>query len=169
MKINNLQFAYRIEIDSTTKSNWESYVFDASYSEYLLQEQLFNSKENPVENFRELLQKNPKAKELNFLVGASILRYIEQLNGNLYQVRDVLNKNCLKFDNFELDVVSSSNRDKTKHKIGITFYSKVYDFLGMMNENYLISDNANDALILTKMYASRPYLSIAAINLKDEN
>ena len=51
--IKKVQFAYRLVIDASTTSIWEKYVFDATYKEYYLQEQLFQQETYKVETFRE--------------------------------------------------------------------------------------------------------------------
>lgn len=66
--IKKIQFAYRFTIDAQTNSVWEKYVFEATYKEYFLQEQLYQDNQKKVETFRELKRYNPKAEQLHYLV-----------------------------------------------------------------------------------------------------
>ena len=168
-KIKKVQFAYRLIIDVNTASIWEKYLFEATYKEYYLQEQLFQNENNKVETFLELKRYNPKAEQLHYLVGVAAIPYIEQLAGNLYQIKDKLNKTHLNFINFELDIINSSNLHHQKHKIGITFYTKQYLYFGEMNDNYLISlEEEKSSIIKTLMFPYREQFSISSIELENE-
>lgn len=134
-----IRFAYRIVIDSNSSLTWEKYVFEDTYREYLMQSQLFNNKENPVTTFRELLIENEKAEQLHFLVGMATNGYVQQLKGNLYSVADVLGNNYFPINGFKLDIVNSDTTDKTKHKVGITFFSKEMLLLDIINNYYLVT------------------------------
>lgn len=169
MIINKVQFAFRLLIDAETTSVWEKYVLEATYKEYYLQEQLFQDPNNKVSSFLELKRLNPKAEQLHYLVGMSVIPYIEQLNGNLYQIKDNLNKTHLKFINFEVDIINSSNLNFKEHKVGVTFYTKEYYYFGQINNCYLIAETVESSeLVQTIMIPNRPLFSIASIALKDE-
>jgi hypothetical protein len=165
--IDKVQFAFRIVIDAETTSIWEKYVFEATYKEYYLQEQLFQDEIDKVETFIELKRKNEKVVQLNHLVGIAAIPYIEQLNGNLYQIKDKLNKTHLQFVNFELDIVNSSSTDYLKYKIGITFFTKQYPYFGEVNNSYLIAlEDDFNGNIKTLMIPNRENFSICSIELK---
>ncbi len=167
--IKKVQFAYRLVIDASTTSIWEKYVFDATYKEYYLQEQLFQQETNKVETFRELLRQNKKAEQLHYLVGMATIPYIEQLEGNLYQITDNLNKTHLNFVDFELDIINSSNQNHANHKVALTFYTKQYFYFGEVNNHYLISsDEELKTNIKTLMIPNRQHFSIVSIELEDE-
>lgn len=164
--IKKIQFAYRLTIDAQTNSVWEKYVFEATYKEYFLQEQLFQDNLKKVETFRELKRYNPKAEQLHYLVGMAAIPYIEQLEGNLYQITDNLNKTHLKFVDFEIDIVNSSNLSHLKHQIGLTFFTPQYLYFGEINNQYLISnDDEQDNIIKTLMIPNRKQFSIYSIEL----
>lgn len=168
-KIHKVQFAFRLIIDAKTTSVWEKYVLEATYREYYLQEQLFQDINNKVDSFMDLKRLNPKAEQLHYLVGMSAIHYIEQLKGNLYQIKDNLNKNHLKFINFEIDIINSSNKNFHEHKIGITFYTQQYYYFGEVNNCYLVAENTENLdFIQTMMIPNRPFFSISSISIKDE-
>jgi len=141
MKLNmtKIRLAFRIVIDSNSSFIWDKYVFEDTYKEYLLQSQLFNSKEQPKNTFRELLSENEKAHQLHFLVGMAASGYVEQLKGNFHRVSDVLGNNYFPFVNYQLDIINTDITDSSKHKIGITFYSPMLVLIEIINNCYLVS------------------------------
>ncbi len=140
-----IQLAYRLVIDSNSTFVWDKYVFEDTYQEYLLQHQQFNSKENPKKTFRELLADNEKAEKLHYLVGIAAANYAQQLKGNLYRVTDILGNNYFPFINYRLDIINTDIEDISKHKIGITFYSPLLTYLGMVGNHYLLSKNTEES------------------------
>lgn len=156
-----IRFAYRILIDSKAQSLVEKYIFEDTYKEYLLQHQLFNSKENPKATFRELLHENPKAEQLHFLLHIAANGYLEQLNGLIYKVPDFLGKNYMPFESFQLDIINTDITDITKHKIGITFYSPLLLWLDTINNCFLVSQQIeNQNNFETMMFQFQNNLSI---------
>jgi hypothetical protein len=139
-----IQLAYRLVIDSNSTFVWDKYVFEDTYQEYLLQHQQFNNKENPKNTFRELLTENEKATQLHYLVGIAAQNYVQQLNGNFYRVTDILGNNFFPFTNYRLDIINTDITDINKHKIGITFYSPLLTYLGMVDNHFLLSKNTDD-------------------------
>lgn len=140
-----IQLAYRFVIDKDSTFVWDKYVFEDTYQEYLLQHQQFNSKENPFKTYRELLSENEKAEKLHYLVGIAAANYVQQLKGNLYRVTDILGNNYFPFINYRLDIINTDITDINKHKIGLTFYSPLLTYLGMVDKHFLLSKNTEDS------------------------
>lgn len=156
-----IRFAYRITIDNNSSYNWDKFVFEDTYKEYLMQQQLFNSKENPKTTFRELLAENPKASQLHFLVGMAANGYVEQLKGSFHRVPDALGNHFLPFTNYQLDIVNTDINDSSKHKIGITFFSPLLLLLDTINNHYLVtSETEKENGFQTLMFAVQPGLTI---------
>lgn len=156
-----IQLAYRLVIDNNATFVWDKYVFEDSYQEYLLQHQQFNSKENPKNTFRELLAENEKATQLHYLVGIAASNYVQQLNGNFYRITDILGNTYFPFINYRLDIINTDSTDISKHKIGITFFSPLLTYLGMVNDHFLLSKNTDDTNEFeTFMIAAQTNLSV---------
>ncbi|WP_162126546.1 hypothetical protein [Flavobacterium phycosphaerae] len=156
-----IRLAYRIVIDNSSTFVWDKYVFEDTYKEYLIQQQLFNSKENPKTTFRELLSENEKAYQLHFLTGMAANDYVAQLKGHFHRVTDVLGNHFFPFTNYELDIINTDITDSKKHKIGITFYSPMLLLLDIINNRYLVStelEKDNGFSILE--FAQQPNLAI---------
>lgn len=164
MKISKIRLAYRILIDSSSTIIWDKYVFEDTFKEYKMQSQQFNSVENPKNTFRELLSENEKAAQLHFLTGSAADGYVQQLKGNFYRVPDVLGNQYFPFINYQLDIVNSDITDHSKHKIGITFYSPLLSYFGIIEGNYIVSKNTeNRNEYETIMFPVQPHLSICYI------
>lgn len=147
MEIKKIKLAYRLVIDSSSGFLWDKYVFEDTFKEYKMQSQQFNSAENPKNTFRELLAENQKATQLHFLTGIAANGYVEQLKGNLHRVTDVLGNNYFPFINYQLDILNTDITDISKHRIGITFYSPLLTYFGIIEGNYLVSkitENKNE-------------------------
>lgn len=156
-----IRLAYRMVIDSASTFVWDNYVFEDTYKEYLMQQQLFNSKENPKPTFRELLSENEKAIQLHFLVSMAANSYVTQLKGHFYRVSDALGNHFFPFTNYELDIINTDITDISKHKIGITFYSPMLLLLDTVNGHYLVSKEVEkDNGFQTLAFAMQPNLAI---------
>jgi len=136
-----IRLAYRLVIDINSTFIWDKYVFEDTFKEYLMQHQQFNSKENPKNTFRELLTENEKANQLHYLTGIAANSYVEQLKGNFHRITDVLGNNYFPFTDYRLDIINTDITDISKHKIGITFYSPLLIYFGIIENNYMISKN----------------------------
>ncbi|WP_333599238.1 hypothetical protein [Flavobacterium sp.] len=156
-----IRLAYRIVIDTASTFAWDKYVFEDTYKEYLMQQQLFASKENPKTTFRELLNENEKANQLHFLVSMAANGYVEQLKGNFHRVTDVLGNHFFPFTNFQLDIINTDITDSSKHKIGITFYSPMLVLVDIINNHYLVStETEKETGFQTLEFAMQPNLAI---------
>lgn len=156
-----IRLACRIVIDNTAASAWDRYIFEDTYREYLMQQQLFNTKDNPADTFRELLAANPKAEQLHFLTGMAADSYIKQLKGNFYRITDVLGNTQFPFTGYRLDIINTSITDSSRHKIGITLFTPLFTFLGMLNNCYLVSLSTEEqAGYETLMFPVQPQVSV---------
>lgn len=157
-----IKLAFRVVIDHTANQPWDRYIFEDTYREYIMQQQLFNDKEKPKHTFRELLSENPKAEQLHFLTGMAAESYITQLKGSFYRLPDVLGSTFFPFTNCRLDIVNTDITDMARHKVGITFYSPLFTYLGIVNNCYLISKNTSNEQngLETLMFPVQPQLAI---------
>jgi len=144
MSTTKIRLAYRIVIDSKSTMVWDKYVFEDTFKEYKMQQQLFNARENPIATFRELLSENPKAEQLHYLTGIAASPYVDQLKGNLYRVTDVLGNNYLPFSGYKLDIINTDVNNIGKHKIGLTFFSPVLVLVDLLDNHYLVSKNVDN-------------------------
>lgn len=169
MEISRIKLAYRIVIDHTSSILWDKYVFEDTFKEYQMQSQQFNSETNPQNTFRGLLAENEKASQLHFLTGIAASGYVDQLKGNFHRVSDVLGNTYFPFINYQLDILNTDVHDISKHRIGLTFYSPLLSFFGVMEGNYLVSKNTEDSNgYETIMFPVQKNLSVCYIEKKEE-
>lgn len=161
MQYPKIRLAYRIVIDNASTAAWDRYVFEDTYREYLMQQQLFNTPGDAKNTFRELLSENPKATQLHFLTGMAVNSYAAQLKGSFYRLTDVLGSTFFPFTGHRLDIINTDITDISRHKIGITLYSPLLTYLGMVNDCFLVSqDTEQKAGYETLMFAVQPQLAI---------
>lgn len=157
-----IKLAFRITIDSNSKNIWDQYVFEEAYREYRIQHQVYQSKEQPALYYWELLSQNPNANKIPFIVASSIQSYVDQLNGEIKSLPDVLGSTFFKFKNYKVDIVSAHFTDITKFKIGITFFSIPFLLIDIIDQKYLLSENtyAEKGVFSTFMLAFHQQVSI---------
>lgn len=161
MKHPKIRLALRVVVGESSASLWEKYIFEDTYKEYVMQQQRFNDKENPVNTFRELLVVNPAADQLHFLTGIAAENYIAQFKNRFYRYTDILGSTFFPFTGYRLDIINTDVTDISKHKIGITFFSPLFTFLGMMNNAYLVSENTEENKgYETVMFPVQPQFSV---------
>lgn len=162
MKNAQIRLAFRIVIGHESALLWDKYVFEDTYFEYKIQHQVFDDPKNPVKNYWELLQKNPNAERIPFLLAAAAQKYVEQLKGEIKSLPDALGSSYFGFEEFRVDLISSKTEEVARHKIGLTFYSPLLTLIDIIDGKYLVSTNP-DILsgVETKMFAFHPQLSIS--------
>ncbi|NIF07010.1 hypothetical protein F3J23_16350 [Chryseobacterium sp. Tr-659] len=157
-----IRLAFRIIIDQTSEMIWDRYVFDDTYFEYKIQHQVFDDQQNPTKNYWELLQKNPNAKQIPFLLSGAASNYVSQLGGVIRSLPDVLGNTFFPFDHFRLDLVSSHLEDTSKHKIGLTFFTPELLLIDIIDNKYLLSnDIGRENGFDTYMLPFHPQIAIA--------
>ncbi|MGC4130135.1 MAG: hypothetical protein QM564_11405 [Bergeyella sp.] len=163
-----IRLAFRITIGQNPEHLWDQYVFEDTYQEYRIQHQVFNSKENPVNHYWELLAQNPAAHRIPFLLSASAENYVKQLNGEIKSLPDALGNRFFKFENYKLDIVNAHLNDASKFKIGITFFSGKLLLIDIIDNKFLLSENLNTEEILpTFMFPFHQQVSICEYEKMD--
>lgn len=166
MRKGTIRLVYRKIIDVNTQNVWEKYVFDATYAEFLMQSQLYNQ-EKRYSTFSELKNNVPNADKLHFLVCASVIGYLKQLNGKMPDVLNSLGKLFLPFSNYKFEIIESDIRDRSKHRIAIELFSDPLTWFDTIDNQLLVAVNVSDESraneVLTDMFSMQPYLSIHSL------
>ena len=97
-----ITICYRKIIDARSPGRWEKLVFEDSYTEFLIQSQLYNP-EKKYTRFSDILQYAPGAKKLHFLVSAAVVNYIKPLNSRMPDITSNLGKSFLHFQHYFFD------------------------------------------------------------------
>jgi hypothetical protein len=161
-----IRLLYRKIISLSSQDPWEKLVFEDTYKEFLMQSQTLNP-EKKYFTFGELIQHVPGAEKLNFLVSASVVGYLKQLNGKVPDVISNIGKRFLPFNGYQFEIINSDTRDKAKHQIAVNFISEPLTWYDTVNNLLLVSVNAGarneQGEVLTEMFSMQPYLSIYSL------
>jgi hypothetical protein len=158
-----ITLCYRKIIDANSQGSWEKMVFEDSYNEFRMQAQLFNQ-EKKFKTFAELLQDNPDAQRLHFLVSPAVVGYLRQLNGTIPDILNNIRKHFLKFSQFQFEIINSNLLDRSKHQIAINFYSEPLTWLDTIGDYLLVTDqDASTSEVQTQIFKLQPYLTINSL------
>ncbi|MCW3110956.1 MAG: hypothetical protein JWQ09_5462 [Segetibacter sp.] len=164
-----IQMCYRKIIDNTQQQPWEKLVFDDSYTEFLMQAQFFNQQKK-YNTFSELVMNVPGADKLHFLVSASVIGYVRQLNDTIPDILNNLGKHFLPFKNFRFEIINSDIRNKAAHQVAINFYSEPLIWHDTIDNSLLVSlkkEEPGQEEVFTEMFQLRPMLSIYSLKSCD--
>ncbi len=163
MTTRTITLCYRKIISDTSTKTWEKMVFEDSYNEFRMQAQLYNP-EKKHRSFAQLVQHVPGAEKLHFLVSAAVIGYVQQLHETIPDIVNLLGKHFLQFSRFHFEIINSDLQDKTKHQVGINFYSTPLIWHDTVGDFLLVSDGKETAgEILTHLFGLQPYLSIHSL------
>lgn len=157
-----IRFCYRKVIDVSSTRQWDKYVFESTYAEFLMQSQFYNQ-EKKYTAFSELMQNVPAAEKLHFLVSAAITGYLQQLNGIIPDILSNLGKHFLSFSNYRFEIIESDVKNKNTHRVAINFFSDPVIWHDTVDNYLLVSWLAAEAGgdgVLTELIQLQPFLSI---------
>jgi hypothetical protein len=124
---------------------------------------LFSPK-NRNTTFSEILQNNPDAQRLHFLVSPSVIGYLKQMNGTIPDILNNLGKHFLKFSNFQFEIVNSHLTDMSKHQVAVNFYSEPLTWIDTIGDFLLVSEQSpSSAEFQTHLFQIQPYLTIQTL------
>jgi hypothetical protein len=165
-----IRLSYRKVIDADSQNVWEKYVFEATYQEYLIQSQNYNP-DKKYFTFAELKHHVPNADKLHFLVSASVINYLKQLNGYVPDILNNQGKAFLPFKNYRFEVIDSDVRYKSRHRITVEFISEPITWIDTVGNLLLVTFKetvpAGDDGILTEMFTMQPFLSIHSLKQEE--
>lgn len=156
-----IKLAFRVVIDENSSMLWDQYIFEDTYLEYKIQHQVFDDKDDPVKNYWQLLLKNCNAEKIPFLLSTAVVNYVSQLNGEIKSLPDVLSNTYFPIEDFKLDLISSNVEDKSKHKIGLTFYTPELLLMDIIDNKYLLSKTTSGEHFDTFMFSFHPQVAIS--------
>ncbi|HKZ67537.1 MAG TPA: hypothetical protein VJ111_14325 [Chitinophagaceae bacterium] len=170
MKKRVIHFCYRKVIDASSKKPWDKYVFESTYTEFLMQAQFYNQ-EKKYTTFGGLQLNVPNAEKLHFLVSAAIVGYLQQLEERIPDILNNLGKHFLNFKNYRFQIINSDIKNKASHQVAINFYSEPmiwHDTIGGYLLVSSLAEEKGDEGILTHLVELQPFLSIYSIKEETE-
>jgi hypothetical protein len=159
-----IRLCYRKIIDTASLKLWDKYVFEDTYTEFLLQAQLYNQ-EKKYTSFVELIHNVPGSEKLHFLVSAAAIGYLKQLNGIMPDIVNALGRLFLPFNNYRFEIINSDTKDKTKHQIAVSFYTEPLTWHDTIGNQLMVSipGKTENGETLTELLTMQPFLSIYSL------
>ena len=155
-----IKVVYRQLIDESCQSAFEKAIFQASYDEFLLKSQAYNS-EGKFKTFSKIKANDGRANSLHYKLSFSVGHFIAQLNNKMPVIKDNRgNKIAFEVANFEL--IESHIEDISLHKVAINYETGLLSLIEIMGEYLLLtSDNLPEhGPIDTFVLRMQPDLSI---------
>ena len=159
-----IRLCYRKVIDIHSVKPWDKFVFDDTYTEFLMQSQLYNQ-EKKYTSFSDILTHAPAAEKLHFLVSAAVIGYLQQLHGKVPDQLNSLGRLFLPFNQYRFEIINSDVKDKTKHQVAINFFTDHLVWHDTINNQLLVSipGNIENGEILTELFTLPPFVSIYSL------
>ena len=165
-----IRLCYRKVIDINSTKPWDKFVFDDTYTEFLLQSQLYNQ-EKKYASFSDIITHVPAAEKLHFLVSAAAIGYLQQLHGKMPDLLNNLGRLFLPFTHYRFEIINSSTKDKTKHQVAINFFTGDLVWHDTINNQLLLSipGNMENGEILTELFTLLPFVSIYSLKTPEQH
>jgi hypothetical protein len=164
-----ITLCYRKIIDKNSIKPWEKLAFEDSYKEFKMQSQLYNQN-NKYQTFSELIHHVKGSEKLHFLVSASVINYIRQLNDVIPDILNTIGKQFLHFTQFKFEIINSHLQNIDKHSIAISFYSNPLIWIDTIAPYVLTASNfEQDGEVLTDMFLMQSFLTIHSIKNYDDD
>ncbi|HEY8897661.1 MAG TPA: hypothetical protein VIM79_22705 [Niastella sp.] len=165
-----IRLCYRKLIDIQSTKPWEKLVFDDTYTEFLMQSQLYN-REKKYSTFSDIITHVPAADKLHFLVSAAVIGYLQQLQGRVPDLVNNLGRLFLPFNNYRFEIINSDIKDRTKHQVAINFFTDHLVWHDTINNQLLLSvpGNTENGEVLTELFTLPPFVSIYSLKSPVQN
>src|ERR1700760_137005 len=114
-----IKMVYRQVIDESCSSAFEKAILQASYHEFLLKSQAYNS-EGKFKTFSKIKANDGRANSLHYKLSFSVGHFIAQLNNKIPVIKDNLG-NRLSFDTVRFELIESHIEDESLHKVALNY------------------------------------------------
>lgn len=160
-----IKLAYRQIIDANAGTPFEKEVFNATFAEFLLQQQSF-SRGLELFTWSAIREKFPKAyPALPFKVSFAIAGLLLSLDKKIPGLEDTLGLRQVNFTSHYFQLLASDVNDPSVHKAAIIYFTDTLTYFGNIGDALLLSDGnthqaAKDQPVQTFQLKTGPYLSI---------
>ena len=133
-----IKFAYKQVIDANAQGVFEKNVFMDTYSEFLMQSQVYN-KDKRFNTLDQMINENPKANSLHYKVGFAIGLYVKELNNLIPGLKDSLGITSIPFENYKLHILASDISNKQAHKVAVIYRTGTCTLFDAIGENLVVA------------------------------
>ena len=156
-----IRLAYRKHIDAAATTPFDQKIFNATWSEFLIQCQSF-SKGLELHTWQQIRQTFPKSDPaLPFKVGFAIAGILNAQNQRIPGLTDALGDASIPFECYHFHLIASDARDRSTHQISITYHTGDLTLLATLGDQLLLTQTPPQTLQLKL----QPGLSIISYRL----
>jgi hypothetical protein len=157
-----IKLVYRQVIDESSESGFEKAIFMASYQEFLLKSQAYNT-EGKFKTFTSMKMNDGRANSLHYKLSFAVSHFIAQLNNKTPWVKDNMG-NKLSFDTARFELIESHIEDMSLHKIAINYETSILSLIELFGEYMLLAQGnlPENEPIDTFVLRMQPNLSIVS-------
>ncbi|HVW59351.1 MAG TPA: hypothetical protein VHC48_04925 [Puia sp.] len=160
-----IKLAYRQIIDASSVTPFEKEVFNATFAEFVLQQQSF-SKGLELFTWSAIREKFPKAHPaLPFKVSFAIAGLLPSLDKKIPGLEDTLGLRQVNFTSHYFQLLASDINDPSVHRVAIIYFTDTLTYFGNVGDALLLADGnahqaAEDQPVQTFQLKIDPHLSI---------
>lgn len=157
-----IKLVYRQVIDESSESGFEKAIFMASYQEFLLKSQAYNT-EGKLKTFTSLKMHDGRANSLHYKLSFAVGHFIAYLNNKMPHIKDNMG-NKLSFDTAKFELIESHMEDISLHKIAINYETGTLYLIELFGEYILLAEDnlPENEPIDTFVLRMQPNLSIVS-------
>ena len=135
-----ITMAYRQIIDAASASPFEQEIFKITYAEFMFQQQSF-SKGQDLFTWSAIKEKFPKSfPALPFKVSFAIAGLLHSLDKKIPGLEDTSGTRAIRFINYNFELIASDTKDRSAHKIAITYHTERYTLLYSIGNSLLLAE-----------------------------
>ena len=143
-----IRLAYRQHIDVTATTPIDQKIFNATWSEFLIQRQSF-SKGLELYTWEDIRRTFPKSDPaLPYKVGFAIAGTLNTQNHRIPGLPDALGEYAVPFECYRFHLVASDARDRSSHRISITYHTGDLTLLEVLGDYLLLTQTPPQTLVL---------------------
>jgi hypothetical protein len=148
MQYPTIRLAYRQYIDVTATTPFAQKIFNATWSEFLIQRQSF-SKGLEIYAWEDIRRSFPKSDPaLPYKVGFAVAGTLTAQNHRIPGLADALGDYSIPFDRYHFHLIASDARDRTTHRVSITYYTGDLTLLETLGDQLLLTQTPPQTLQL---------------------
>lgn len=132
-----IKINYRQVIDISAQTEFEKYVYFASYKEFLLKSQSYNP-EGKFKTFTEMKAADGRANSLHYKCSFAVDHLIKALGNKTPGLLDTLEQ-PVSFATYRFELIESNIADKTAHKIAVNYISDTLLLLHIIGDCLLLT------------------------------
>jgi hypothetical protein len=143
-----IRLAYRQYIDDAATTPFAQKIFNATWSEFLIQRQSF-CKGLELHTWEDIRRTFPKSDPaLPYKVGFAVAGTLNAQNNRIPGLADALGECSIPFECYHFHLVASDARDRSTHRFSITYYTGDLTLLEVLGDQLLLTQTPPQTLML---------------------